>query len=433
MKITVVGTGYVGLVLGTCMADLGHVVVGVDNDERKIEALKAGKVPIYEPGLDQLLERNTREGRLTFTRDVDGALSEARVVFIAVGTPSAKDGSADLSGVFAVASAIARNASGHVTVINKSTVPVGTAEKVRAILAAEMKHTFDVVSNPEFLKEGAAIDDFLRPDRIVCGVSSDRARLVMEELYAPLVRTGKPLIFMDNKSAEITKYAANAFLATKISFMNEIAELCTRVGGDVEMVRKGAGSDSRIGMRFLFPGAGYGGSCFPKDVRALVETAREHGYEMQVVKAVEAVNEEQKAKLAEMVIARFGADLSGMTIAVWGLSFKPETDDMREAPSLVVVDRLLAAGAKVVAYDPESQHEARRVIGDKISYAQRPMEAVDGADALVIVTEWNEFRAPDFAELKSRMKRAIAFDGRNIWNPADVRSHGFEYRCFGRA
>ena len=433
MKITVVGTGYVGLVLVTCMADLGHVVVGVDNDERKIEALKAGKVPIYEPGLDQLLERNTREGRLTFTRDVDGALSEARVVFIAVGTPSAKDGSADLSGVFAVARAVARNASGHVTVINKSTVPVGTAEHVRAILAAEMKHTFDVVSNPEFLKEGAAIDDFLRPDRIVCGVSSDRAKAVMEELYAPLVRTGKPLIFMDNKSAEITKYAANAFLATKISFMNEIAELCTRVGGDVEMVRKGAGSDSRIGMRFLFPGAGYGGSCFPKDVRALVETARAHGYEMQVVKAVEAVNESQKAKLAEMVIARFGPDLRGLTIAVWGLSFKPETDDMREAPSLVVVDRLLAAGARVVAYDPESQHEARRVIGDKISYAQRPMEAVDGADALVVVTEWNEFRSPDFDELKTRMKQAIAFDGRNIWNPADVRAHGFEYRCFGRA
>lgn len=433
MKITVVGTGYVGLVLGTCMADLGHVVVGVDNDERKIEALKAGKVPIYEPGLDQLIERNTREGRLSFTGDVDRALAEARVVFIAVGTPSAKDGSADLSGVFAVARAVARNATGHVTVINKSTVPVGTAAKVHAILAEEMKHSFDVVSNPEFLKEGAAIDDFLRPDRIVCGVATDRARAVMEELYAPLVRTGKPLLFMDNKSAEITKYAANAFLATKISFMNEIAELCTRVGGDVEMVRKGAGSDSRIGMRFLFPGAGYGGSCFPKDVRALVETAREHGYEMQVVKSVEAVNDRQKAKLAEMVIDRFGADLSGKHVAVWGLSFKPETDDMREAPSLVVIDRLLAAGAKVTAYDPEAQHEARRVIGDRITYAARPMEAVDGADALVIVTEWNEFRSPDFDELKGRMKQAVVFDGRNIWNPADVRAHGFEYRCFGRA
>jgi len=432
MKITVVGTGYVGLVLGTCMADMGHTVVCVDNDERKIEALKAGRVPIYEPGLDQLIERNVREGRLSFTREVDASLAVAKVVFIAVGTPSAKDGSADLSGVFAVARSVARNATGHVTVINKSTVPVGTAAKVHEILAAESKHSFDVVSNPEFLKEGAAIDDFLRPDRIVCGVANDRARAVMEELYAPLVRTGKPILFMDNKSAEITKYAANAFLATKISFMNEIAELCMRVGGDVDAVRRGAGSDSRIGSRFLFPGAGYGGSCFPKDVRALVETARDHGYEMKVVQAVEDVNDAQKAKLADMVLSRFGKDLSGLTICVWGLSFKPETDDMREAPSLVVIDRLLAAGATVVAYDPEAQHEARRIIGDRITYASRPMEAARGADALVLVTEWNEFRSPDMDELKAAMKQPILFDGRNIWNPADIRGHGFEYRCFGR-
>ena len=432
MKITVVGTGYVGLVLGTCMADLGHTVVCVDNDAGKIASLQAGKVPIYEPGLDQLIERNTREGRLSFTRDVQAMLSDSRVVFIAVGTPSAEDGSADLSGVFAVAREVARCAQQPTTVIIKSTVPVGTADKVRAILASEMKYTYDVVSNPEFLKEGAAIEDFLRPDRIVCGVGTADGRATMEELYAPLVRTGKPILFMDNKSAELCKYTANAFLATRISFINEIAALCARVGADVDAVRRGAGSDSRIGMRFFFPGAGYGGSCFPKDVRALMHTGEDHGMEMQVVKAVEAVNAQQKALLAEMVFDKYGKDLTGRHIAIWGLSFKPETDDMREAPSLTIIDMLLAAGARVTAYDPEAGHEARRVIGDKIAYADRPMDAVVDADALLLVTEWNEFRAADFAQIMERMRHPVLFDGRNIWNPTDVRAHGFEYRCIGR-
>ena len=409
-----------------------NTVAGVDTDEGKISALQAGKVPIYEPGLDQMIDRNVREGRLTFSRNVQGALRESRVVFIAVGTPSAADGSADLSGVFQVARDVAANASGAVTVIIKSTVPVGTADQVRAILRAEMTFPFDVVSNPEFLKEGAAIDDFLRPDRIVCGLATDDAKKVMEDLYAPLVRSGKPIIFMDNRSAELCKYTANAFLATRISFINEIATLCTAVGADVDAVRRGAGTDSRIGLRFFFPGAGYGGSCFPKDVRALQETARAHGVELQVVGAVESVNERQKHLLAEMVFQSFGNDLSGKHFCVWGLSFKPETDDMREAPALVVIDRLLAAGATVTAYDPESIHEARRILGDRVKFADRALDAVDGADAVLLVTEWNEFRSPDFDEVKRRMKSPILFDGRNIWSPKDLRALGFEYRCIGR-
>lgn len=432
MKITVVGTGYVGLVVGTCMADMGHTVAGVDTDEGKISALQAGKVPIYEPGLDQLIDRNVREGRLTFSRNVQGALTEARVVFIAVGTPSAADGSADLSGVFQVARDVAANATGEVTVIIKSTVPVGTADKVRAILKESMTHGYDVVSNPEFLKEGAAIDDFLRPDRIVCGLATDHARKVMEDLYAPLVRSGKPILFMDNRSAELCKYTANAFLATRISFINEIAKLCSAVGADVDAVRRGAGTDSRIGLRFFFPGAGYGGSCFPKDVKALQETAREHGVELEVVGAVENVNDAQKHLLANMVVERFGEDLTGRHFAVWGLSFKPETDDMREAPALVIIDRLLKAGATVSAYDPESVHEARRILGNKVKFADRALDAADGADALLLVTEWNEFRSPDFDVVKAKLKTPVLFDGRNIWNPADLRALGFEYRCIGR-
>lgn len=432
MKITVVGTGYVGLVVGTCMADMGHTVAGVDTDEGKISALQAGKVPIYEPGLDQLIDRNVREGRLTFSRNVQGALTEARVVFIAVGTPSAPDGSADLSGVFQVARDVAANATGEVTVIIKSTVPVGTADKVRAILKESMTFGYDVVSNPEFLKEGAAIDDFLRPDRIVCGLATEHARKVMEDLYAPLVRSGKPILFMDNRSAELCKYTANAFLATRISFINEIAKLCSAVGADVDAVRRGAGTDSRIGLRFFFPGAGYGGSCFPKDVKALQETAREHGVELEVVGAVENVNDAQKHLLANMVVERFGEDLTGRHFAVWGLSFKPETDDMREAPALVVIDRLLKAGATVTAYDPESIHEARRILGNKVTFSDRALDAADGADALLLVTEWNEFRSPDFDVVKAKLKTPVLFDGRNIWNPADLRALGFEYRCIGR-
>jgi UDPglucose 6-dehydrogenase len=432
MQITVVGTGYVGLVVGTCMADMGHTVVCVDNDEAKISALLAGRVPIYEPGLDQLIERNAREGRLSFTRDLKTPLSQSRVVFIAVGTPSAADGKADLSGVFAVAKAIAEHAVGPITAIIKSTVPVGTADKVRAILSDRMKHAFDVVSNPEFLKEGAAIDDFLRPDRIVVGIAKPETKEVMDELYAPLVRTGKPILYMDNRSAEMCKYTANAFLATRISFINEIAALCNRVGADVDAVRKGAGTDSRIGTRFFFPGVGYGGSCFPKDVRALIETAREFGMELQVANAVEAVNERQKHLLANMVFESFGSDLSGLKIAVWGLAFKPATDDMREAPSIPIISRLLAAGAEIMAYDPESIHEARRVLPAAVQYSARPMEALKDADMLLLVTEWNEFRSPDFAKIKELMKKPVIFDGRNIWSPAELRKMGFEYRCIGR-
>lgn len=432
MNISVVGTGYVGLVVGVCMADLGHSVTCVDSDEAKISALLAGNVPIYEPGLDQILERTVREGRLRFTRDLAAGLHHSRIVFIAVGTPSAADGSADLSGVFAVAGQVAQQADGPVTLIIKSTVPVGTADRVRAHVTGMTPHAVEVVSNPEFLKEGAAIDDFMRPDRIVVGVASPEAQKLMEHLYAPLVRTGKPILFMDNRSAELCKYTANAFLATKISFINEIAALCDLVGADVDAVRRGAGSDSRIGQRFFFPGAGYGGSCFPKDVRALVDTAKQYGMEMKVVRAVEEVNEAQKHRLADMVIGRFGADLTGKRFALWGLSFKPETDDMREAPSLTVIDRLLAAGATVVAYDPEASHEARRMLGDRIEFASRPMDAVKGADAVLLVTEWNEFRSPDLAALAAALRTPVLFDGRNIYNPAEVRAAGLEYRCIGR-
>jgi len=418
--------------VGVCMADLGHNVTCVDNDEAKISALLAGRVPIYEPGLDQILERAVREGRLRFTRDLGAGLQHSRHVFLAVGTPSAPDGSADLSGVFAVAGQVASQADGPVTLIIKSTVPVGTADKVRAHVRERTPHAVEVVSNPEFLKEGAAIEDFLRPDRIVCGVANDEARRLMESLYAPLVRTGKPILFMDNRSAELCKYTANAFLATKISFINEIAALCDLVGADVDAVRRGAGSDSRIGQRFFFPGAGYGGSCFPKDVRALVDTAKQYGLTMKVVSAVEEVNEAQKHRLADMVIARFGADLSGKRIALWGLAFKPETDDMREAPSLTVVERLLAAGATVVAYDPEAAHEARRILGDTIQFATRPLEAVRDADAVVLVTEWNEFRSPDLAAVAKAMRTPVLFDGRNVYVPEEARAAGLEYRCIGR-
>lgn len=432
MNITVVGTGYVGLVVGTCMADMGHTVTCVDNDESKISALLAGKVPIYEPGLGELIERNVREDRLRFTRDLAGPLAKSKVAFIAVGTPSAADGSADLSGVFGVAKAVGSVATGPMTVIIKSTVPVGTADKVRAVLKESMAFPFDVVSNPEFLKEGAAIDDFLRPDRIVVGIAHPETRKVMDELYAPLVRTGKPILYMDNRSAEMCKYTANAFLATRISFINEIAALCSLVGADVDAVRKGAGTDSRIGTRFFFPGVGYGGSCFPKDVRALMETAREHGMEMTVANAVEAVNERQKHLLANMVVEKFGADLTGLRVAVWGLAFKPATDDMREAPAITILQRLLEAGAEVVAYDPEAIHEARRVLPEAVRYVDRPMEAAKDADTLLLITEWNEFRSPDFSLLKSLMRRPILFDGRNIWDPEELRRLGFEYRCIGR-
>ena len=432
MKICVVGTGYVGLVVGTCMADLGFQVTCVDNAEDKIRALEGGQVPIYEPGLDQILRRNVREKRLDFTMDAKAAIQAAEVIYIAVGTPSAPDGSADLSGVLAVAQQIGDNLRRPATVIIKSTVPVGTADQVRELIQSRTKQEFDVVSNPEFLKEGAAVEDFMRPDRIVIGCKAPRSRAVMEQLYASLVRTGRPILFMDNRSAELTKYASNALLATKISFMNELSRLCEKTGADIELVRKGAGADTRIGPRFLFAGAGYGGSCFPKDVKALCDTAKKYGMTLSIADAVEQVNYEQKHVLGTKVKTRFGQDLTGRRFCLWGLAFKPETDDMREAPALVLAEDLLAAGASVVAYDPEAMNEAKKYLGDRITFAPNPIAALEGADGLVLVTEWNEFRNPDFRIVKERLRQPVIFDGRNIYNREELRAAGFEYFAIGR-
>jgi UDPglucose 6-dehydrogenase len=394
--------------------------------------LKSGGVPIYEPGLDQLIKRNVREGRLHFTTDGPSAVAKSEVSYIAVGTPSAEDGSADLSGVMAVAKMIGESLVKSCTVVIKSTVPVGTADKVRKILNESTEQAFDVVSNPEFLKEGAAIEDFLKPDRIVVGCSEPGTEAIVRELYGPLLRTGKPILFMDNRSAELSKYAANAFLATKISFINELSLLCEAVGADVDSVRRGAGSDSRIGLRFFFPGVGYGGSCFPKDVKALMRTGEEAGFPLSIVDAVEQVNARQKQVLYNKVVRVFGADLSNKTFAVWGLSFKPQTDDMREAPSVVVIDALLAAGAKVVAYDPEAMEEAKHSLGERITYAESRMHALQGADALLLITEWNEFRNPDWEQVADTMPGRHIFDGRNIYDPAQLNSAGFTYHGIGR-
>lgn len=432
MKICVVGTGYVGLVAGTCLADMGHSIICVDSDVTKIDRLLKGEVPIYEPGLDHLIHRNVREGRLEFTTDGVSSVRKAEVVYIAVGTPPAADGSADLSGVFAVARMIAQAMERPTTVVIKSTVPVGTADRVREVLAQHTQHGFDVVSNPEFLKEGAAIEDFMRPDRIVVGCRDEATRKVMHEIYSPLVRTGKPILFMDNRSAELCKYAANAFLATRISFINELARLCELVGADVDAVRRGAGSDSRIGLRFFFPGAGYGGSCFPKDVQALMSTAADAGMPLQILDAVHAVNEAQKKVVGQKVLSRLGEDLQGRRIGVWGLAFKPQTDDMRESPSLVIIEQLLAAGAEIVVYDPEAMHEAARSLGDRVTYATTALEAIQGADALVLVTEWNEFRAPDWDAVVAALRGRDVFDGRNIWEPEVVEGHGLRYTGIGR-
>jgi len=432
MRIAVVGTGYVGLVAGTCFAESGNSVVCIDIDQAKVDGLKRGVVPIYEPGLEELLERNVRDGRLSFTTSYAEGIQRAEVIFIAVGTPPGDDGGADLKYVLSAAREIGRHLTGYAVVVDKSTVPVGTAKKVSAALRETTQQPFDVVSNPEFLKEGAAIDDFLKPDRVVIGSESKRAAEVMEELYAPFVRTGNPILHMDVASAELTKYAANAMLATRISFMNEIANICMKVGASIDHVRKGIGSDARIGSRFLFAGVGYGGSCFPKDVQAIVRTAAEMGYDFQILKAVEAVNEKQKHLLVEMVQKHFGKDLKGKRIAVWGLAFKPNTDDMREAPAVVVIEGLLAAGAKVTAYDPEAVPECKkRHLGDRIDYAEMPMATLDGADALVLVTEWNEFRRPDFEAVKSAMKTPVVFDGRNIYPRATLERLGFTYYGIG--
>ena len=433
MRITVIGTGYVGLVVGACLAETGNEVVCADVDEGKIEMLNADQIPIYEPGLSDLVARNRAQHRLHFTTDVAAAITDADVLFIAVGTPPDEDGSADLRHVLNVAEIIGRHVTRETVIVTKSTVPVGTAEKVQAAVAKHAKHPFHVCSNPEFLKEGAAVDDFMKPDRVVLGVESDHARSVMAELYAPFVRTGRPIIFMDIPSAELTKYAANAMLATRISFMNEIANLCEKVGADVDLVRKGIGSDGRIGPSFLFPGPGYGGSCFPKDVKALMCTGRDHGAALQVLEAVELANDRQKNRLFEKLERALGGRLRGARIAIWGLAFKPNTDDMREAPSLVLIDALRNAGASVTAHDPAAMAAAQRMIGDGVRFAPSNYEAIEDADALVVVTDWNEYRHPDFNRMKAAMKSPIVIDGRNLYDRGKMRSLGFVYDSIGRA
>jgi len=434
MNITIVGTGYVGLVAGACFADSGNEVICVDIDDAKVEALKRGEIPIYEPGLSDIVERNHRLGRLNFTTSLQEGVEKSEVIFIAVGTPQDEDGSADLTHVLAVAEGIGKFMNGKKVVVDKSTVPVGTAQKVHAAIKKHTTHDFEVVSNPEFLKEGAAIDDFNKPDRVVVGVPSEYSAKVMKDLYAPFVRTNNPILVMDVASAEMTKYAANAMLATRISFMNEIANLCERVGADVDMVRVGMGTDSRIGMSFLFPGIGYGGSCFPKDVQALIRTAQEHDAPLKIGEAVEAVNHRQKQVMVEKIVNFYGTDLSGKTFAIWGLAFKPRTDDTREAPALVVVKELLSRGAKLQVFDPEAMVSFEQRIGshEGVSYVESNYAALAGVDALVICTEWNDFRHPDFDKIKATMKAAVIFDGRNLFKPEDMEARGFSYHSIGR-
>jgi UDPglucose 6-dehydrogenase len=436
MKITIVGTGYVGLVTGTCFAEVGINVVCVDIDQKKIENLKKGISPIYEPGLDVMIERNVEKGRLLFTTDLQSCVNDTDVIFIAVGTPPDEDGSADLQYVLDVARTVGKNMTRHVMIVTKSTVPVGTARKVREVIQEELnkrglKIEFDVASNPEFLKEGDAINDFMKPDRIVVGIESPIAEDIMSKLYKPFTLNGHPVIFMDVPSAEMTKYAANSMLATKISFMNDIANLCEIVGADVNMVRKGIGSDTRIGNKFIYPGIGYGGSCFPKDVKALIKTADKLGYPMRVLKAVEEVNDDQKSLLYNKVMNYYSGNLKGKTIAIWGLSFKPQTDDMREAPSLVIIENLIKQGCKIKAYDPVAMEETHRRIGDKIVYTKDPYEAAMDADALMLVTEWTEFRFPNWGVIKRLLKNPVIFDGRNIYDRTELQALGFEYFCIG--
>ncbi|MBP6095447.1 MAG: UDP-glucose/GDP-mannose dehydrogenase family protein [Methyloversatilis sp.] len=439
MKITVIGTGYVGLVSGACMAEMGNDVLCLDLDPEKIRILKSGGIPIHEPGLDAVVARNVEAGRLHFTTDVAEAVRFGTIQFIAVGTPPDEDGSADLQYVLAAARNIGRLMTDYKVVVDKSTVPVGTADKVKAAIAEElaargMALEFAVVSNPEFLKEGAAVEDFMRPDRIVVGAEDDRAIHLMRALYAPFQRNRDKLVVMDLRSAELTKYAANAMLATRISFMNELALLADRMGADIEMVRQGIGSDPRIGYHFLYAGCGYGGSCFPKDVKALIRTARDEGQALRVLQAVEDANDAQKMVLVDKIVARFGEDLSGRRFALWGLAFKPNTDDMREAPSRVIIGELFRRGATVMAYDPVAMEETKRIFGEegRLSYADKPMDALDGADALVIVTEWKEFRSPDFDRIRAALKQPVVFDGRNLYEPEVPRSFGIEYSAIGR-
>lgn len=432
MNIAVVGTGYVGLVTGTCLAETGNQVICVDIDEKKVNKMKNGEVPIYEPHLDVLFERNIKQGRLKFTTDLNEAVESAQVVFLALPTPPGEDGSADLSYILGVADELGKLMKNYKVLVDKSTVPVGTAEKVTAAVKKNATVDFDVVSNPEFLREGFAVDDFLKPDRVVVGTSSERAQKIMEELYKPYVRQGNPIIFMDEKSAELTKYAANAFLATKITFMNEIANLCELLDADVDKVRIGIGTDTRIGKRFLFPGIGYGGSCFPKDVQALARSAAEVNYDFALLTSVMRVNEEQKTIIVPKISDFFGNDLKGKHFALWGLAFKPDTDDIREAPALYVIDKLIAAGATITAYDPEAMDNVKELLGDRISYADDQYAALENADALIIATEWSVFRSPDFGKLASGLKEKVVFDGRNLYDLDQMKSLGFYYNSIGR-
>jgi UDPglucose 6-dehydrogenase len=431
LKIAVVGTGYVGLVAGACFSESGNDVVCVDKDAAKIRTLKAGKMPIYEPGLEEIVRRNRQEGRLSFTTNLTRSVRDAQIIFIAVGTPQGEDGSADLTHVLAVARDVARAMNGYKVVVDKSTVPVGTSEKVREAIRRETTHPFSVVSNPEFLKQGAAIEDFMKPDRVVIGSEDARATELMLELYAPFTRTGAPIMVMDCASAELAKYAANAMLATRISFMNEVANVCELVGADVDHVRKAIGSDRRIGTSFLFPGCGYGGSCFPKDVKAMMKFAAEKKYQFRILDAVETVNATQKTTLFAKMKKHFGT-MKGKTVGVWGLAFKPKTDDMREAPAVPLIDALLGAGVTVLAYDPEATKVAKSIFGDRISYSPSNYDAIKGVDGLAIVTEWNEFRRPDFERMKSLMKSPVVFDGRNLFTPEQMKQHGFTYYSVGR-
>ena len=433
MKVCVIGTGYVGLVAGACLAEMGNDVICVDNDEKKLEKLNKGIIPIYEPGLEPLILQNVEEKRLSFTNNLENAVKKSKICFIAVGTPQSEDGSADLQYVCQVAESIGKAVNGYKVIVDKSTVPVGTAEKVREIISRYTTHDFDVVSNPEFLKQGAAVDDFIRPDRVVIGADSEKAKKIMLDLYKPFVRNQNPIITMDTKSAEMVKYASNSFLAVKISYINEIATICEKVGADVNKVRLGMCADSRIGSKFLYPGIGYGGSCFPKDVKALIRTATDNGCDCKLITSADEINKKQRKLFIEKVLNKFGKDLSGMTFAVWGLAFKPKTNDMREAPSITVINALLDRGAKVQAYDPKAYDTARPIFGDKIDYCQSSYDALENADALLLLTEWNEFRNPDFERMKGLMKNPLIFDGRNQYDEENLKSKGFEYRQVGKA
>lgn len=433
MNIAIIGTGYVGLVSGTCFAETGNNVVCIDINEAKINQLRRGETPIYEPGLDVLLERNIKEQRITFTTSLEEGIKDAQIIFLALPTPPGKDGAADLQYVLGVAKDLSKIITSYKVIVNKSTVPVGTAEKTTAVMLENLDQSlFDVVSNPEFLREGVAVEDFLKPDRVVIGTTSEKAKKLMDELYQPFVRQGNPIYYMDERSSEMTKYAANSYLAMRISFMNEMANLCERAGANVDWVRMGMGSDNRIGKRFLFPGVGYGGSCFPKDVQALARTADEHDYEFQIVKSVMEVNDRQKLILGNKIKKHYNNDLKGKTFAIWGLAFKPETDDIREAPALYLIDALLEAGATVRAFDPEAMSNVKAIYGEKLSFAANQYDAVDGADALVIVTEWSEFRNPDFNKIKTLLKEAIVFDGRNVYTLEKMKELGFQYHSMGR-